>query len=107
MTVINVLIIFSETCLNDLVERFMNGELDCQSECPVLCRYKRISSKLGGRADVKLYLSIRNHIFSYIYYIDTNVLLENIPLVKFIKLHPGREWFPSIILSLSFCIYNK
>ncbi|XP_073254651.1 epithelial sodium channel subunit gamma-like [Porites lutea] len=37
LTVINVLIIFSETCLNDLVERFMNGALDCQSECPVLC----------------------------------------------------------------------
>ena len=28
-----------------------------------------------------------------IYYIDTSVLLENIPLVKFIKLHPGPEWF--------------
>ena len=27
------------------------------------------------------------------YYIDTSVLLENIPLVKFIKLHPGPEWF--------------
>ena len=28
-----------------------------------------------------------------IYYIDTSVLLENLPLVKFIKLHPGPEWF--------------
>ena len=27
------------------------------------------------------------------YYIDTSVLLENIPLVKFINLHPGPEWF--------------
>ena len=28
------------------------------------------------------------------YYIDTSVLLENIPLVKFIKkLHPGPQWF--------------
>ena len=26
-------------------------------------------------------------------YVDTSVLLENIPLVKFIKLHPGPEWF--------------
>ena len=26
-------------------------------------------------------------------YIDTSVLLENIRLVKFIKLHPGPEWF--------------
>ena len=33
---------------------------------------------------------IRNKPF---YYIDTSVLLENIPLVKFIKLHPGPEWF--------------
>ena len=31
---------------------------------------------------------------SIIYYIDTSVLLENIPLVKFIKkLHPGPVWF--------------
>ena len=27
------------------------------------------------------------------YYIDTRVFLENIPLVKFIKQHPGPEWF--------------
>ena len=35
-------------------------------------------------------------IYMYIYYIDTSVLLENIPLVKFIttsQLHPGPEWF--------------
>ena len=32
-------------------------------------------------------------IYIYVYYIDTSVLLENIPLVKFIKLHPGPEWF--------------
>ena len=33
--------------------------------------------------------------FNFKYYIDTSVLLENIPLqvVKFIKLHPGPEWF--------------
>ena len=31
--------------------------------------------------------------FNRFYYIDTSVLLENIPLVKFIKLHPGPEWF--------------
>ena len=31
-----------------------------------------------------------NILFSYI---DTGVLLKNIPLVKFIKLHPGPEWF--------------
>ena len=28
-----------------------------------------------------------------IYYIDTSVLLENKPLVKFIKIHAGPEWF--------------
>ena len=28
-----------------------------------------------------------------IYYIDTSVLLENIPLVKFIKTTPGPKWF--------------
>ena len=33
------------------------------------------------------------NIYIYVYYIDTSVLLENIPLVKFIKLHPGPEWF--------------
>ena len=27
------------------------------------------------------------------YYINTSVLLENIPLVKFIKLHAGPMWF--------------
>ena len=27
------------------------------------------------------------------YYIDTSVLLENVSLVKFIKLHPGPAWF--------------
>ena len=60
-----------------------------------------------------------------IYYIDTSVLLENIPLVKFIKnylrdpsglfsiishvsLSMTYFWqFPSIILSMSFCLYNK
>ena len=56
-----------------------------------------------------------------IYYIDTSVLLQNIPLVKFIKLHPGPEWFIFhnltrefiddvilvIILSMSLCLYNK
>ena len=29
----------------------------------------------------------------YIYYIDTGVLLKNIPLVKFKKQHPGPECF--------------
>ena len=32
-------------------------------------------------------------VFVMLYYIDTSVLLENIPLVKFINLHPGPEWF--------------
>ena len=32
-----------------------------------------------------------NILFTYFYYIDTRVLLENIPLVK--KLHPGPQWF--------------
>ena len=31
--------------------------------------------------------------FIAFYYIDTSVLLENIPLVKFIKTTSGPEWF--------------
>ena len=36
---------------------------------------------------------VKAKFFITFYYIDTSVLLENIPLVKFIKLHPGPEWF--------------
>ena len=53
--------------------------------------------------------------------IGRSVLLENIPLVKFIKLHLGPEWFIFhnltrefiddvilvIVSSMSFCLYNK
>ena len=31
--------------------------------------------------------------YIYVYYIDTSVLLENIPLVKFIKTTSGPDWF--------------
>ena len=49
------------------------------------------------------------------YYIDTIVLLENIPLVKFIKTRPGREWFIFHNITREFiedvisviCLYNK
>ena len=47
--------------------------------------FKSIKLHLLEMQKVKKYI--------YIYYIDTSVLLENIPLVKFIKLHPGPEWF--------------
>ena len=40
----------------------------------------------------QLYFTEYSHVSTF-YYIDTSVLLENIPLVKFIKLHPGPEWF--------------
>ena len=60
----------------------------------------------------------------FLYYIDTSVLLENIPLVTFIKVHPGPEWFifhnltrefiDDVILVISlyyfsdvFCLHNK
>ena len=36
---------------------------------------------------------IETLIWFQFYYIDTSVLLEDIPLVKFIKLHLGPEWF--------------
>ena len=34
-----------------------------------------------------------SYIFILFYYIDASVLLENIPLVKFIKTTSGPEWF--------------
>ena len=31
---------FLEPCLDDLAEKFEDGELDCASKCPAPCRYK-------------------------------------------------------------------
>ena len=48
-------------------------------------------STKGIKSVTKSHLQIVSNMLFY--YIDTSVLLENIPLVKFIKLHPGPEWF--------------
>ena len=74
---------------------------------------------------MKTFLKTGVYIYIYIYYIDTSVLQENIPVVKFIKLHPGHEWLIfhnltrefiddvisvislCIILLMSLCLYNK
>ena len=46
-----------------------------------------------GKVLILLFLIIPPDLINkFLYYIDTSVLLENIPLVTFIKVHPGPEW---------------
>ena len=48
---------------------------------------------LGGNISSKYNLWTTVGLNNKPYYIDTSVLLENIPLVKFIKTTSGPEWF--------------
>ena len=56
-----------------------------------------VAKKITYKCSKEIYECIDMHYILqcliHFYYIDTSVLLENIPLVKFIKLHLGHEWF--------------